>query len=389
LWELVVTRVVINISPFLPPQNSGVGDYAVNVGQRIAGVSGAPCAFISAGHALSDQPGNSPTVRNISGQASSTKFWRAVAELAKTAPTANTQLGSPDSFEATAPSDSHRVAIVLNYSGYGYDRNGCAAWLAEALRERPPEVDCVATYFHELYATGKPWRRAYWYSAKQRRIAIEIARLSDVLLTNCAHHGKWLEESTCRPAGSVACLPVPSNVGEPLSVPDIGTRPLRAVLFGNAKRKQFALTENAELVAAGLRHLQISELIDIGENCQIDRAAFDRAGVGIVQRGYLSAAEVSAELLNCRVGLLRYNTKFLAKSGTYAAFVAHGVVPVVSCAADSPVRSFPYLTFDELQTSSWPAIERLSQEVIELYPGFSVQSHAEAFVDAFAGIAVR
>lgn len=354
----------VHIVPHLPPQNSGVGDYATLVGRRMEELGvGVVCGYIAAGCNREELPPDGERVRNITGACDAQSLWRAVEELAIPHPP------SPIS-----------LSIVLHYSGYGFGQNGCPDWLVDALRNRPSFVSRVVTYFHELYATSPPWRRAFWYSASQQRIAAEVAGQSDAILTNCRLYARWLEEKTRQPTYSVPSLSVPSNVGEPKEVPELEARPLRAVTFGNVLRKRFALYSDAKQTAQLLQRLRISELVDIGAKCNVDRRAYERSGISVIERGYLNAAETSRALLECRLGLLHCNTHKLGKSGTYAAFAAHGVVPVIRCVSKTPVREFPYLTCRELADVDWPYLQVVSASPDEQSELNSSRKHAMAIL---------
>jgi hypothetical protein len=321
-------RFIIHIVPHLPPQNSGVGDYAVVVGRRMEEIGGITCGYVAAGVNAVELPNDGEHVRNITGRCDPGALWRAVEELA------GGDEPSPGPARRGSPQASvegrETLTVVLHYSGYGYDRNGAPAWLVDALRHRPQgRFIRVLAYFHELYANGWPWQRAFWFSARQRRVAADIARLSDALLTNREQSARWLEEQTGRLTGSVRTLPVPSNAGEPDQLPDYESRPRRAVVFGDARRRAMLLDKEARAVARLLKTLEIVELIDIGRPAAIDKKEFARAGIAIEQPGYLDAREVGRQLSQCRVGLIRYPLAFVAKSSVFAAYAAHGVVPVI------------------------------------------------------------
>jgi hypothetical protein len=319
-------QLVIHIVPQLPPQNSGVGDYAMLVGHHMEQISdGVECRYVAAGHSTAVLPASGERVRNITGRCEPGTLWRVVDELVKEC---LQKCGGLSETIATVGRPKH-VDVVLHYSGYGYDRNSCPAWIVKTLRERPNFVRQVITFFHELYATSPPWQRAFWYSFRQRRIAVGVARLSDFLLTNREQSARWLEKVTGCPIGSATTLAVPSNVGEPTEVPKINLRPRRAVTFGGADCKRFALLDEAPQVSRLLRQMGISELIDIGSDCPVDAQSFNRSGISVQQLGYRNASEVSDNLLQCRVGFLDYPLAVVAKSGVFAAFAAHGVVPIL------------------------------------------------------------
>jgi hypothetical protein len=289
--------------------------------------------------------------------------------------------------ELAAENGQRTTTVVLNYSGYGYEQNGCPVWLVDALRNRPKCVERVVTYFHELYATGRPWQRAFWYSARQRRVAAEVARMSDSILTNCTVYARWLEEATARPVGSVTSLPVPSNVGEPEDLPDFYSRPPRAVTFGNERWKRFALVDDASALAGCLQKLGITEFVDIGAPSPVDRRQFERAGITVRQLGYLPAEEASRELAQCRVGFVDYPVSYAAKSGVFAAYAAHGVVPVLrrcdAAASDGLKQGFHHLWLGVANRVSDAELAAASMIVVDWYREHDVGHHAMAFQAAF------
>jgi hypothetical protein len=305
-------NTILHITPNLPPAVCGVGDYATVVGQRMGEIDlTVRCSYLAAGYRGRDV---------AVGACSPDWFWRQIAE-----------------HRSSTPGDN--IGIVLHYSGYGYSPDGAPAWLAAALEGRPAwaaEIR-IATFFHELYASGWPWQRAFWQSNRQRGVAVRIARASDALLTNRGESAAWLEQVTGRPAGSVPHLPVPSNVGEPEQVPNYFDRPPQAVVFGGPKVKRpFLQGRGAKTTAAVCQKLGLTKLVDIGKPIDINRKPFDQAGIEVVQLGYLEKDAVSQQLLMSRVGFFDYFPGYLEKSGVLAAMATHGVAP---------------LTFEHLQKS--------------------------------------
>lgn len=323
---------LLHISPQLPPAICGVGDYATLVGERIEQLyPDVRCGYVAAGHvaqsvAQSAAPSTVIPVTKSSGHAivvprgtKAVSLWDAlVAERDRLTPDHLT----------TGPLTP---AVVLHYSGYGYSPDGAPAWLADALENRPADWQGarVVTFFHELYATGWPWRRAFWQSARQRRIAERIARASDAVMTNREQSARWLETVTGRPTGSVPHLPVPSNVGEPESVPVYEDRPPHAVVFGGAGHKRKFLTgRGARRTAQTCQDLGLTRLTDIGAPTPVDRRPFDQAGVEVVQTGYLPKEAIGELLFNARVGFCAHACADWSKSGVAGAYEAYGVRPL-------------------------------------------------------------
>ena len=260
-------------------------------------------------------------------------------------------------------------------------------WLVDAFRQRPAgRATRVLTYFHELYANGRPWQRAFWYSKKQRRVAADIARLSDVLLTNRKQSARWLEEQTGRPSGSIFSLAIPSNVGEPVIVPDFESRLARVVSSGAANIKKTALFHEAQSTSDLLRRLEITELVDIGASTPIATGVFQQAGIGVEQLGYLPPKEVSQWLGQSRFGLLDYGADYAAKSGVFAAYAAHGVVPLLRPINGPPQDDLACPTHFFHMTDNQPpdahTLRAASKNIVQWYRQHAVECHAEALLDA-------
>lgn len=354
---LTEMQAVLHITPQVPPAICGVGDYAAVVGRRMEELCPeVRCCYLAAGH----RAAGVGATRDVA------KFWDAVEEMAEE-PSPSPSLGGRGIAEA---------AIVLHYSGYGYDPSGTPAWLAEALERRPSRLTGVrvVTFFHELYATGKPWQRAFWTSSRQRAAAIRVARASDALMTNREQSARWLERQVGLQEGSVPHLPVCSNVGEPTELIPWEERAKRAVTFGAAVFKRFALRDDAERVATMLGRLGIVELVDIGESTAIATEAFARHGVRVEATGRLPAAGVSEILGGSRVGLLDYSPAYLDKSGVYAAFAAHGLACLMpdtgfDARAESRFVSLARdVTNDEL--------DRIAAHALRAYRNHSSSAHA-------------
>ena len=133
-------------------------------------------------------------------------------------------------------------SVVLHFSGYGYGQRGLCFWLLDelrALRARGRGGLRLVVVFHELFATGPPWRSAFWLSQVQALIARRLARMSDALWTNTNQHARWLRAAVGS-SRQIVVRPVFSNIGEPLaSPPTTGRRPT-AVVFGSASTRQRA-----------------------------------------------------------------------------------------------------------------------------------------------------
>ena len=208
--------------------------------------------------------------------------------------------------------------VLLHYAGYGYQRRGCPSWLAEGLAKWRGRL---VTVFHEVWASGPPWRSSFWLLPVQRRIAATLARRSTALATTLEIYGEML-----RPwASDIAVMPVFSTVGEPVLVPGYGERARRIVVFGGAGVRARTWGPFLPDLARTVRELGAEEVVDVGPAVDVpDRVE----GVPVRSLGVLPPAEVSGLLLESAAGFLAYPPGFLPKSTIFAAYCAHGVLPV-------------------------------------------------------------
>lgn len=222
------------------------------------------------------------------------------------------------------PADTQ--VILLQYSGYGYAKRGAPVALVmqmRRMRRLHPEVRLV-TMFHELFACGPLTSSSFWLSPLQRWVAASLARLSDSVITNRTGSAQWLEKRVPRHTGQIRVSPVFSNLGEVAEAPPPSQREAHLVFFGY----------QAELWDAGfnglrsvIEKLKPSRVTILGRSAEIPAEVF--GSIPVIRTGYLCAEEVSTILRTACWGLIAYNPAFLGKSGILAAFLAHGVVPLL------------------------------------------------------------
>jgi hypothetical protein len=371
--------MIIQIVPNLPPVICGVGDYAALVGAESAQVRPSlHSAFVACGWRAEVQPEETVGLRNITGACDGAELWRAIEALV-----------DERRCDADAP------ALVVQYSGYGYDPSGAPAWLADALERRPRRFAAakIVTMFHELYASGPIWRRAFWWSTRQRHVTTRLARISDELMTNRLASARWLERASGRPAASVAHLPVVSNVGEPATIEPWARREPVAVAFGAARFKRpFFQGRGARQTVELCRKLEIETIFSIGPHAAWDEAAFRRAGVRVIEMGYLSASDVSTKMSAARVALVDYFPGYYAKSSVLAAAAANGTPPIFP----RPGQASDGLCFGENIWSLRSAQEAgetelpmrlaaLSGSIRSWYDGHNLRRHADLVGELIVG----
>lgn len=224
-------------------------------------------------------------------------------------------------------------SLLLHFSGYGYERRGLCFWLlreVEQAKARLGDRLRVVTMFHELFASGPPWRSAFWLSALQARIARKLARMSDVIWTNTGSHGRWLRKQV-GPSTPVTVQPVFSTVGEPEQLAPASGRELSLVVFGSPSTRRRALDALPPYVESLERH-GITEIIEVGTG---EASPWTTTVLKPHFLGRLEKPDLRALLERSAFGLIEYPTDCLGKSTVFAAYAAHGCVSInVAQAAD-------------------------------------------------------
>jgi hypothetical protein len=288
--------LVVQIVPRLATQVDGVSDYARTLAGALESGNGLRIAFLAG-----DPEHQTP--------AAATVARRSAAALVDA-------LGV-----AAAP------AVLLHYVNYGYSARGCPLWLIQGLerwRRRNPGARIV-TMFHELYAFGPPWRSSFWLSPVQRHLAKRLLAISDSALTNVELYRRRLLR--WRPALRVALLPVLSTLGEPHAPAAWNARAAQMVVLGREDVARRAYDRRRDHLLRACAELQVERIIDIGPRSRPVPARLGHLPVSAM--GFVPKATAAAILGESKAGFLDYPSDMLGKSTVFAAYAAHGVVPVV------------------------------------------------------------
>jgi hypothetical protein len=325
---------LIHITPELPPEVGGVADYTAILSRRIGKVSDGVVepVLVHAGKQRADSISVDFPVVDLSGECSSALLADVINTIAKEA--------------------EEQVAVLLEYSGYGFSQRGAPLWLARGLRGVCGGFDGVPliTIFHELYATGPPWTSTFWISGLQRFTAAAVARSSRVIVTNRTESSKWVHRYA--PSNvPIHTQPVFSNVGEPDDGLLDQDRSSRAIVFGGGRKKKVYSQEFSHLVNI-LAQAGITHVTDVGPTVPTP----DCTGpLQFEQQGILPKREVSQLLQSSQVGIIHCPTDHLTKSGVMAAYLSHSVAPIVLGENDSEVDLVPrkhYLSGSTLRGES-------------------------------------
>lgn len=281
---------------------------------------------------------------------------------------------------------SKGMTVLLQLSAYGYDKQALPFWLERGLRNWLNETPHarLATMFHELYAYGPPWKKAFWVSPLQRSIASRIAILSDVVFTSMQDYAVKIAEWDRTKAGKVCVMPVFSTIGEPTIVPQLSLRSNRLIVFGQRVNRLRVYSDLTGSLVRICEMMEIKEIYDVGVPIAGKLPKIE--GVSFLQKGVLPAEEVSNLMLDSRIGFFDYFSGCLAKSTVFSAYCAHGLVPVLgreNCSDKDGLsdRLHYYVPreHEHLGLADWQTI---ADNARNWYSMHSVQRQAERFAVA-------
>ncbi|MGD1089240.1 MAG: hypothetical protein ABR955_11015 [Verrucomicrobiota bacterium] len=349
----------------MPPAISGVGDYALLLARELRQAHDIHTRFVVCDTHWKPEDGNQKSV--VSGQ------WSVVSGPSITLdgfPIYHLKERSAEELLRVFSAPGMPETVLLQYAGYGYEKRGCPLWLLRGLekwRNQKSEVRSqkvgsefqlsafslqperrLVTMFHELYAFGQPWRSSFWTSPLQKWIVKSLACSSGHCFTNLQINAEALRKLTSRADADFTVMPVLSNVGEPERLPAWEEREPKMIIFGNVRRRRTIYSEHKTALEKACLDLGLTEIVDIGPPCEIPQLS-----VRCRPTGSLPAQEVSREMFSARAGFFALIIEFLGKSSIFAAYAAHGLVPVTYAmnknAYDDGLKSREhFVTMDQL-----------------------------------------
>ena len=298
---------LLQIVPVLPPVLSGVGDYALLLARELQARHGVRTHFLNA-----DTKGGgaeehvAPFVADVVKEHSVAAMRRAL-ERARSSST-----------------------VLLHYVGHGYAKRGCPFWLVRALEQWKPHSRArLIVLFHEVSGTGPIWTSGFWTSGMQTALARRLAHLGDTLRITTEVAAERVRAML--PDGSqtpVRVLPVFSTLGEPTTLLSYQERSRHLIIFGSAGWRRDAYTRHLPTLRNACWELRMEKVIDIGS----PTGARPALGVPFVEAGALPASEASELMQASTVGFFTYPVPHIGKSTIFAAYCAHGLIPVTFAA---------------------------------------------------------
>lgn len=312
---------IIQIVPRIFPAVDGVGDYALNLAYKLRELFDIETHFV-----VGDPDWNGEM--EVDGFAVSKVIKRDGDELFST-------LRRILPVDKTSP-------IVLQYVGGGYEKRGCPLWLIRGLElyQTFYSESNLVTMFHETYGSGPPyygadppWISAFWLAPIQKNIAKRLASLSDRCFTSREGFKQQLEDLSPKGNTPVSLLPVFSNVGEQTNPIPLKERKSVLVVFGSRLSRIRTYTQFSAQIEQCCQLLQIEAIYDIGSDTGL---SLNQVGqTEVLALGRKTVTEITEIFSHAKAGILNYHPGYLAKSGVFAAYCAHGMIPSV---AFSPVH---------------------------------------------------
>lgn len=260
--------------------------------------------------------------------------------------------------------------VALHYVPFAYHPKGVPGWLGpELARWKGASGGKLTVFYHELFAVGPPWRTAFWLVPSAIQALRKVVALTDGALTsNDLYAGQLRSFGGFRGAAQV--LPIGSNIS-PLEKAN-GTigQPMRLAIFGAESTRIKTLHVQAPLLKALADAKAIGSIVLIGAGKgDTDKSLASAYGpVEKVQNA--TEAEVSHALASADYGLVATDEERIFKSGVFAAYCAHELLPVVA----GKRGDMPYLQVNMGQTAN--AVAQMRDPQVQATLRARVQAHA-------------
>jgi len=234
--------------------------------------------------------------------------------------------------------------------------------------------------FHELVAGGPIWTSPFWLHGIQSRLIRRFARESVASLTSNARYRQHLARIAGIDERRIVKLPVLSTVGEPVELPPARIRKRQLVVFGRRNSRDLVFSRCLPLLEQVCRSLGIERVLEVGPDASRREHGLQAA---VEATGALAPAEVSAILRESLFGFIALDAGILAKSSVFAAYCAHGIVPVVAGRdggeADGLYANQQYLSTPLEAGIAAEQLEAVSQSAHTWYRGHAVAAQAAQY----------
>jgi hypothetical protein len=271
--------------------------------------------------------------------------------------------------------------VILHYVNYGFQARGVPYSLRAFVRQLRPQLrGRWVTAFHELYASGPPWRSEFWLRPFQVKIARDLIDLSDA----CFVSNEIIEREIRRydPRQQLRLVPVMSNFGEPRLTDFAAASPKRWVICGGTTlltRSLLSFERIHHLIPPPFspNHLDVVGGRDTKTTREIaERLAREVSGLSCHYHPEVSVEEASRLLSQASFSWLDYfgqgemTPGMVLKSSVFSACSSHGVVTIFSHREESLTLGqdrFPGPWFLTANGGRFPDAAQLSEVREQIY----------------------
>lgn len=353
---------LLQIVPRVPGGIDGVGDYALTIGKKLRAKFGNDTVFAA--------------FKTSSGEAAGGFEVLSLNHLLDESPRKHDH-------------------VLLHYVNYGFQKRGIPFRLLSILRAlRQQHRGRLVTIFHELYASGPPWKSAFWLRPIQIHLAKSVARLSDACIVSSGNFRAELQRMV--PDARIQLHPVPSGLEEPsLSQNQIVDRdPHRWAIVGGTALVERSLRSFRQFMHRVPDSIAPRSLFVLGGNENpVTRSLLVDLAVQSDYRPRIAAADASEILKTCSFAWFDYfhrpdvETSVILKSSAFAAACAHGAIPVFPHAG-SPISldhdRLPGPFFIESDRSEIPDGQRRAEIASDIYGWYQRHASSESLVREIA-----
>ena len=231
---------------------------------------------------------------------------------------------------------------LLHYGSYAYSHTGESAAFVQVIEELAKDMK-VLVFFHETYASGMPWKRAFWTRRQQRKSVGKLLHLATAAFTSSAIFMRQLQELNT--AGrSVTKIPIFSNIGEPDDLRTLDERSRQVVIFGQLVTRIRLYRDHRHDLERVCKKLGIETIVDVGSG-QSPHIPTTLAGITIRRAGWMDERQLSHLMADSIAGIVGYWPDVWEKSGVIAAYQAHALVPILVESAPRHIPAPPYLPY--------------------------------------------
>jgi hypothetical protein len=230
----------------------------------------------------------------------------------------------------------------LHYGSYAYSHIGEPAAFVQAIEELAQDTR-VLVFFHELYASGMPWKRAFWTNRQQRESVGKLLRLASDAFTSNAKYMQRLEKLNVAQR-KLMKVPIFSNVGEPGGLRPLDQRSRQLVIFGQLPTRIRLYRERRRVLENVCQKLRIERVVDVGSG-QSPHIPNKLADAEVRSTGWMDERQLSDLMADSIAGIVGYWPDVWEKSGVIAAYQAHALLPILVELEPRHIPAPPYLPY--------------------------------------------